>query len=105
MQERSYFVYILGNVNRKVLYVGVTNNLERRLYEHRFAPQGCVKMYHLIDLLYFEQTSDTYGAITREKEIKGWGRLKKFALISVRNPEFKTLSIVEMGRRSLLASG
>src|SRR3972149_4591478 len=88
----DYFVYILSNKSR-MLYVGVTNNLERRLFEHRekLVP-GFTSRYNLSKLIYFESTGDVMAAITREKEIKGWVRRKKVALIHSMNPEWKDLS-------------
>lgn len=88
-----YFVYILTNFTNNVLYTGVTNNLERRLYEHRNnLADGFTKCYHVHKLVYFEATSDIYSAISREKQIKGWLRSKKIALIESKNPEWKDLS-------------
>lgn len=88
----EYFVYILSNKSR-MLYVGVTNSLERRMYEHRMklAP-GFTQRYGLTWLVYCEATDDVSAAISREKEIKGWVRRKKVALIHSFNPEWKDLS-------------
>jgi putative endonuclease len=73
-----------------VLYVGVTNNLERRVYEHRqkLVP-GFTAKYNITQLAYFEITQDLHAAITREKQIKGWVRQRKTALIESVNPEWK----------------
>jgi len=69
--EKSYYVYLITNWNNKVLYIGVTNNLECRLYEHKNKwIEGFSKKYNINKLVYFEQTDDIYSAITREKEIK-----------------------------------
>ena len=89
-----YYVYILTNANNHVLYVGVTNNLERRWYEHRNClVDGFTKRYHIHKLIYFETTSDVRAAIEREKQIKGWTRSKKNALVAMMNPEWKDLSL------------
>ena len=73
----QYYVYILTNIS-KTLYTGVTNNLERRIYEHKqkLVP-GFTKKYNLTMLVYFEETRDVQAAIQREKQIKGWLRSKK----------------------------
>ena len=88
----EYYVYILSNKSR-TLYVGVTNDLERRLYEHRMkVVPGFTEHYGLTSLVYYESTTDVKSAIEREKEIKGWVRRKKTALIHSLNPEWKDLS-------------
>ena len=89
----QYFVYILSNKSR-MLYVGVTNNLERRIFEHKtkLIP-GYTKHYGLAQLVYYESTSDINSAIFREKEIKGWVRRKKVALINSFNPDWNDLSV------------
>jgi len=88
----DYFVYMLSNKSR-MLYTGVTNNLERRLFEHREKfVQGFPERYGLKKLVYFEVTGCVESAISREKEIKGWVRRKKTALINSVNPEWKDLS-------------
>ena len=89
----AYYVYILTNWNDRVMYVGVTNDLSRRLYEHRTGvTDGFTKKYRVHKLVFFEQTSDIYAAIAREKQIKGWNRAKKNALVETVNPEWKDLS-------------
>ena len=89
-----YFVYILSNWNHKVLYVGVTNNLERRLYEHKnHLLEGFTKKYNVDKLVFFEETDDIYQAIAREKQIKGWTRAKKNALVESVNPDWSELSL------------
>lgn len=87
-----YYVYILTN-HSKTLYVGVTNNLERRVFEHKakLVP-GFTKKYNLSQLAYFEETDDVGTAIQREKQVKGWLRRKKIALIESMNPEWGDLS-------------
>ena len=87
-----YFVYILSNRSNSVVYVGVTNNLERRLYEHKNGLfDGFTKKYNVHKLVYYEYTTDIKSAIAREKQIKGWRRSKKNDLINSKNPEWKDL--------------
>jgi putative endonuclease len=88
-----YFVYILSNWNDSVLYIGITSNLPRRLYEHRnHLADGFTKKYNVHKLVYFEDTNDVHAAIAREKQLKGWRREKKNALISKPNPQWLDLS-------------
>jgi putative endonuclease len=92
-REHHYYVYILTNWNNKVMYVGVTNNLERRLFEHKNKMvDGFTKKYNVNKRVYFEETSDVHAAIAREKEIKKWRREKKNNLVLSLNPEWKDLS-------------
>ena len=89
-----YYVYILANWNDSVLYIGVTNDLERRLYEHKnHLAEGFTKRYNVDKLVYFESTSDVRSAIEREKQLKGWTRAKKNALVSKQNPNWCDLSL------------
>jgi len=75
------------------LYTGVTNNLERRVYEHKHhLVDGFTKKYKIDKLVYFEETNDINAAISREKQIKGWLRKKKIALIESLNPDWNDLS-------------
>lgn len=75
------------------MYAGVTNNLERRLYEHKNKlVKGFREKYNIYRLVYFEETSDVYIALAREKEIKKWRREKKDSLVVATNPEWKDLS-------------
>jgi len=87
-----YYVYILTN-RSKTLYIGVTGNLEKRVFEHkhRLTP-GFASRYKIDRLVYFERFGDVAAAIAREKQIKGLTRLKKMALIVSMNPEWKDLS-------------
>ena len=88
-----YYVYILTNHSHHSLYIGVTNNLERRLYEHKAELlDGFTKQYHLHKLVYYEATGDVNAAIAREKQLKGWTRQKKNALIASVNPRWEDLS-------------
>ena len=89
----NYYVYILMNWNNKVIYVGVTNNLERRLYEHKNGLyKGFTKKYNIKKLVYYEWYNDIKEAISREKEIKGWKRYKKNLLVESNNPDWKDIS-------------
>ena len=84
---RTYFVYIMSNISRTVLYVGVTNNLERRVQEHKtLSIRGFTCRYKCTDLVYYEDTNSIFEAIEREKQIKKWRRDKKEALITKLNP-------------------
>ena len=88
-----YFVYILSNWDDSVLYIGVTSNLPRRLYEHRNGMvEGFTKKYNVHKLVYYENTNDVYSAISREKQLKKWSRSKKNTLISQMNPQWTDLS-------------
>ncbi|MBP9869768.1 GIY-YIG nuclease family protein [Patescibacteria group bacterium] len=93
MRSRSYCVYILTNRLRSVLYIGVTGNLEKRLYEHRNKiVAGFTLDYQISILLYFEETDDVRSAIEREKQLKRWSRIKKEWLIGLKNPRWNDLS-------------
>jgi len=93
MREHNYYVYILANWNNNVLYIGMTNHLERRLYEHKNKlVSGFTQKYNVTKLVYFEHISDVKIAITREKQLKKWRREKKNNLIEALNPEWKDLS-------------
>ena len=84
----SYYVYILTNKNKNVLYTGVTNDLIRRVYEHKkhFDKKSFTARYNVTNLVFFEETSDVRVALEREKQIKGWSRIKKMFLIREMNP-------------------
>lgn len=89
-----YYVYLITNWNNKVMYVGVTNNLERRIYEHKNKMvKGFTKKYNVSKLVYFEESQDILAAIDREKEIKRWRRQKKDQLVNSINPTWKDLSL------------
>ena len=93
MGTREYYVYIMTNASH-TLYVGVTNNLERRVYEHKNKLlEGFTSRYNISWLVYYAATNDVREAIAREKEIKGWLRAKKVALVNEFNPEWKDLSL------------
>ena len=89
-----YFVYILTNKTNKVLYTGVTNNLERRLYEHKnHLVDRFSSKYNTNKLVYYEVSESVESAIAREKQIKSYRRDKKIALINESNSEWKDLSL------------
>jgi putative endonuclease len=89
---KEYYVYIMTNKSR-TLYAGVTNDLERRVFEHKNKlVQGFTSKYNITRLVWYEMFGDIHQAIESEKRIKGWVRAKKIALIELRNPEWKDLS-------------
>ncbi len=89
---KSYFVYILASQKNGTLYIGVTNDLHRRMYEHRNGLiEGFTKKYGVHKLVYFEETPNIDDAIAREKQLKNWRRLWKLELINKANPEWKDL--------------
>lgn len=91
--QKQFYVYLLTNWNSKVMYVGVTNDLQRRLYEHKNKlVKGFTEKYNVDKLVYFEETDDVISALAREKEIKKWRREKKNNLVLSINPEWKDLS-------------
>lgn len=93
MRVRQFFVYIAASRSR-VLYVGITNDLGRRMAQHRSGTGGrFTRSYRIRHLLYFEVFLDPKTAITREKQIKGWVRLRKAGLIAQRNPEWRDLGV------------
>ena len=90
--DKKYYIYLLTNRYKNVVYVGVTNDLVRRVYEHKNKLQkGFTEKYHVDCLVYYEMYIDIDEAIAREKKIKGWSRKKKNALIDQLNPEWKDL--------------
>ncbi len=90
----KYYVYILANKTNSTIYVGVTNNLVRRVYEHKNELiDGFTKKYHIHKLVYYEETSDVYSALTREKQIKSWSRQRKNNLINTLNSTWQEIDI------------
>ena len=89
----TYYVYILTNKNKTVLYTGVTRDLVRRVYEHKTHadPNSFTAKYKIDRLVYFEETSDVEAAIEREKQIKSWSRDRKTDLIFENNPNWVDL--------------
>ncbi|HOW26941.1 MAG TPA: GIY-YIG nuclease family protein [Elusimicrobiota bacterium] len=90
--EKHYYVYITTNLHHTVLYTGVTNDLVRRVWEHKGkAVEGFTKKYNVTKLVYYEVFDDSYNAIAREKQLKGGSRKKKDLLIDKMNPTWKDL--------------
>ncbi|TQV74028.1 GIY-YIG nuclease family protein [Aliikangiella marina] len=88
----SYYVYILTSTHNNVFYVGVSNNLERRIFEHSNAQYNSFcRRYNIIKLVYFEECFNSLDAIQREKQIKKWRREKKIKLIEAANPTWEDL--------------
>ena len=91
-KDQQYFIYIVSNISNSVLYVGVTNNIFRRIEEHRAdIHAGFTKKYRCHKLVYYEVFETAYDAITREKQLKGGSRKKKENLIFSINPTWKDL--------------
>lgn len=89
---KQYYIYIMASKSRTI-YIGVTGNLERRVYEHKHKlVPGFTSKYNITRLVYYEQTNDIHMAIQREKELKGWIRAKKITLIESTNLTWKDLS-------------
>ena len=89
----QYYVYILSNSHKNVIYTGVTNDLIRRVYEHKqhLDKSSFTSRYNVEYLVYFEETTDVDSAIAREKQIKGWNRKRKEKLITAKNPNWVDL--------------
>lgn len=92
MTKQSFYVYIMANFSNTVLYTGVTNDLIRRVYEHKsLQNEGFTKKYKITKLVYYEICDDPLNAITREKQIKAGSRKKKIELIELSKPKFNDL--------------
>lgn len=92
MSSKTYYIYILASDKNGTLYTGFTNDLLRRVYEHKKKyNKGFTSRYNVNKLVYFEQTDDVYAAISREKNIKKWYRKWKIKTIEEFNPEWKDL--------------
>jgi len=92
MLSRSYFVYLLASRRKGTLYIGVTNDLPRRIAQHKEGPvEGFTKKYGVKTLVWYEQTDSVESAIAREKQIKKWTRAWKVELIEATNPAWKDL--------------
>lgn len=89
----NYYVYILSNRTGITIYVGVTNDLLRRIYEHRnhLDPRSFTAKYDIYKLVYYESTNDVRVALEREKQIKSWKRARKNALVESQNPQWEDL--------------
>ena len=93
MKDHNYFTYIMTNSTNSTLYIGVTNNLESRVWDHKNKTQdGFTKKYNCTKLVYFENCPDINAAIYREKQLKKWNRAWKFDLIKEENPGFIDLA-------------
>lgn len=89
---KQYYVYIMTN-HSKILYIGITSNLQKRIWEHKNkSVEGFTKKYNINQLIYYEQTDNAYSAIAREKQLKKWRREKKINLIERTNPLWIDLS-------------
>jgi len=92
MLTKQYYVYFLTNWDNKVLYVGVTNDLKRRIYEHKHGlTEGFTRKYNVHKLVYYEVSEEIESAILREKQIKGGSRQKKNELVEKFNPKWEDL--------------
>lgn len=92
---RNYFVYILSNINNTVLYIGMTNNLARRIYEHKshILPRSFTSRYRVTKLVYYAVFDDPYNALLIESRLKKWNRKWKEDLINESNPEWEELEV------------
>jgi len=91
MNDKQYYVYILASISG-VLYIGMTNNRQRRIWEHKQGlVDGFTRKYHVKKLVYFEVTNEVIVALVREKQLKKWCREMKVALIESMNPAWKDL--------------
>ncbi len=90
--DKGYYIYILASKKNGTLYIGVTSDLIKRVYEHKNdLIDGFTKKYKVHNLVYYETTDDITSAITREKQLKKWNRAWKIDLIEKKNPEWKDL--------------
>jgi putative endonuclease len=92
-RERHYYVYIMQSSSRRALYIGMTNNLHRRVFQHKTQEfEGFSDDYDTVRLMYWESFDDVHKTISREKQLKNWRREKKLWLIERMNPEFRDLA-------------
>ena len=98
----QYYVYILANSTNVALYIGVTRNLLRRVYEHKnhLDPDSFTSKYNIHKLVYYEETTDVKTALEREKQLKGWRRSKKNALVTTQTPEWRDLYPALLGEKT-----
>ena len=89
----NYYVYILSNITGTTIYIGITKDLIRRVYEHKHKldPGSFTAKYDIHKLVYYESTSDVHAAIEREKQLKGWNRKRKNKLVESMNPRWEDL--------------
>jgi putative endonuclease len=93
IRDHDYWVYILTNKHRTTLYIGITNNIQRRLYQHRYGEvEGFAQRYHLNRLVWVEHFRNVNDAIACEKKLKGWRRSRKIDLVEEANPRWLDLS-------------
>ena len=94
IMDKQYYVYIMASKRAGMLYIGVTSNLIKRVYEHKNdLVEGFTNKYHIHNLVYFETTPDVQTALTREKQLKKWNRAWKDGLIEKNNPEWRDLYV------------
>ena len=93
MNEKIYYIYIMTNPSHTVLYVGMTNNIVRRVWEHKqHVVEGFTKKYNCSELIFYESCGEVLDALEREKQLKKWSRKKKEELIFATNPDWNDLS-------------
>jgi len=94
MPSKNYYVYIMTNKNKSVLYIGVTGNLRKRIYEHKkgYCKESFTRKYNLLKLLHYEEYNNPNIAIAREKQLKAWNRQWKERLINKHNKDWTDLS-------------
>ena len=103
MRDHEYFVYIMGSLSG-TLYIGMTNSVYRRVLQHKAGEtEGFSSKYHCDRLVYFESFDDVHKAIGREKQLKGWSRAKKIALIEAKNPRWEDMA-AKWGSEMLFAN-
>lgn len=104
--SHNYYVYILTNRKQGALYIGVTNNLERRISEHKLGEaRGFSKRYQVNKLVYYEHFTNITSAIEREKELKKWKRQWKINLFEKNNPDWDDISFEWLKPNSVISSG
>lgn len=101
--QKKYYTYILTNKAKTVLYIGVTGDLDRRLYEHKnhLVKDSFTDTYNVENCIYYEEYTYINQAIAREKELKGWTRARKEALINAKNPNWDTIVSVPEKKKPL----
>jgi putative endonuclease len=103
-REHRYYVYIMQSSSRRALYIGMTNNLHRRVFQHKTQEfEGFSDDYDAVRLVYWESSDDVHKTIAREKQLKNWRREKKLWLIASMNPKFKDLAADWYGKETVSA--
>ncbi|MGH9504746.1 MAG: GIY-YIG nuclease family protein [Terriglobales bacterium] len=106
MREHHYYVYIMQSSSRRALYIGMTNNLHRRVFQHKTQEgEGFSGAYDAVRLVYWESTDEVHKAIAREKRLKNWRREKELWLIARVNPKFQDLAADWYASENLKAQG